>query len=85
MLTAVTNRILLARTAGAAVAVPVYLLSLWALHVMLSTDLPAGAGLTPMAVLLILHTPWTGHAVLLTGLLVAGLVAAKLVRRPKVP
>ena len=69
--------------AGAAVAVPVavYLLGLWGLHVALGSHLPAGASLTPIAVLLILLTPWTGRAVLLTGLLVAGLLALKLVRR----
>lgn len=70
--------------AGAAVAIPVaiYLLGLWGLHVALRTSLQPGAGLTPLVVLLILLTPWSGHAVLLTGLLVAGLVATKLFRRP---
>ena len=69
--------------AGAATAVPVgvYLLSLWGLHIRLGTALPAGAGLTPLAVLLILLTPWTGQGVFLTGLLVAGLLAVKLVKR----
>lgn len=69
--------------AGAAVAVPVaiYLLCLWGLYVGLGTDLPAGAGLTPAAALLILATPWTSQPVLLTGLLTAGLLAIKLVRR----
>ena len=68
---------------GAAVAVPVaiYLLGLWGLHVGLRAELPRGAGLTPLAALLILATPWTSQPVLLTGLLTAGLLAVKLVRR----
>ncbi len=69
--------------AGAAVAVPVatYLLGLWILHVRMREGAISGAGLTPIVVLLILLTPWTGAAVLLTGLLLAGLLAIKLVRR----
>lgn len=69
--------------AGAAFAVPVavYLLGLWALHLKLGTSLPPGAGLTPLVVLLILITPWSAEPVLLTGLLAAGLLAIKLVRR----
>lgn len=69
--------------AGAAVAVPVaiYLLGLWILHVPLREGEGGGAAFTPVAALLILLTPWTGEAVLLTGLLLAGLLAIKLVRR----
>ena len=69
--------------AGAAFAVPVaiYLLCLWALHLELGAALPPGAGLSPVVVLLILMTPWSGEPVLLTGLLTAGLLAIKLVRR----
>ncbi|MGH7557756.1 MAG: low temperature requirement protein A [Gemmatimonadota bacterium] len=68
--------------AGAAVAVPVaiYLLGLWALHVRLGEAFTAGAGLTPIVAFLVLLTPWTGQAVLLTGVLVAGLLAVKLGR-----
>ena len=63
--------------AGAAFAVPVaiYLLCLWALHLELGAALPPGAGLSPVVVLLILMTPWSGEPVLLTGLLTAGLAA----------
>lgn len=69
--------------AGAAVAVPVaiYLLGLWSLHVALGADLPAGAGLTPLVVLLILLAPWTGHAVPAGGLLLVALLATKLARQ----
>jgi hypothetical protein len=61
--------------------VAIYLLCVWGLYVGLGRDLPAGAGLTPMAALLILATPWTSQPVLLTGLLTAGLLGIKLVRR----
>lgn len=69
--------------AGAAVALPVaiFLLGLWALHVRLGERSPAGAGMTPICALLVLLTPWTGQAVPLTGLLVSGLLAVKLVNR----
>ncbi|MGH7572343.1 MAG: low temperature requirement protein A [Gemmatimonadota bacterium] len=69
--------------AGAAVAVPVaiYLLGLWLLHLRLEEISSAGAGLTPLVALLVLLTPWTGQAVLLTGFLVAGLLTVKLVMR----
>jgi low temperature requirement protein LtrA len=65
--------------AGAAVAVPVavFLLCLWFLH-----DRP-GYGKTrvmgPVAAALILLTPYSGHAVLLTGTILTALVAVKLV------
>jgi low temperature requirement protein LtrA len=69
--------------AGAAVAIPVaiYLLGLWILHVRLREKVTVETGLTPIVVVLVLLTPWTGEAVLLTGLLLAGLLAIKLVRR----
>jgi low temperature requirement protein LtrA len=65
--------------AGAAVAVPVavYMLSLWFLH-----DRPE-YGRTRLfgafAAVIVLLTPFTGHGVLLTGMILAGLVALKLV------
>jgi low temperature requirement protein LtrA len=69
--------------AGAAVAWPVaiYLLGLWGVHLGLRADLPRGAGLTLLAAVLILATPWTSQPVLLTGLIAAGLLAIKLVLR----
>jgi len=67
-------------TAGAAVAVPVavFLLFLWALHVR-----PAGYSLfnlllVPLFIVAILLTPLTDHAVLLCGVLLAALLALKL-------
>jgi hypothetical protein len=69
--------------AGAAVAWPVaiYLFGLWGVHLGLRADLPRGAGLTLLAAVLILATPWTSQPVLLTGLIAAGLLAIKLVLR----
>ena len=65
------------RAAGAAVAIPVvlYLMCLWVLH-----DRPAYRKtrlLGPVAAALVLLTPLTGHAVPLTGGILAGLVAVK--------
>ena len=67
--------------AGAAVAIPVaiYLLCLWFLH-----DRPEYRQtrlLGPIAAGLVLLTPFTGHAVPLTGAILASLVAIKLVIR----
>ncbi len=67
--------------AGAAVAIPVaiYLLCLWFLH-----DRPEYRQtrlLGPIAAVLALLTPFTGHAVPLIGTILAGLVAVKLVLR----
>jgi len=70
--------------AGAAVAIPVavYLLCLWVLH-----DRPEYRPtrlLGPIAVVIVLLTPFTGHAVALTGAILAALVAVKRVmRRPR--
>ena len=66
--------------AGAAVAVPVaiYLLCLWVLH-----DRPEyrpTRWFGPTAAVLVLLTPFTGHAVPLTGAILVALVAAKLAR-----
>jgi low temperature requirement protein LtrA len=67
--------------AGAAVAIPVavYLVSLWILH-----DRPEYRDSRPLGLLtavLILLTPFTGQAVLLTGIAFASLVGVKLVVR----
>lgn len=67
-----------ALAAGMAVAVPaaVFLACLWFLHA--RADRSAGARVVaPLVVVAILATPWTGQAVLATGLLMAGLVAFK--------
>jgi low temperature requirement protein LtrA len=65
--------------AGAAVAIPVavYLVCLWVLH-----DRPAYGwtrALGPTAAILVLLTPFTGHAVPLTGVVLALLVGVKLI------
>jgi low temperature requirement protein LtrA len=65
--------------AGAAVAIPVavYLLCLWFLH-----DRPEyrhSRPLGPVAAVLVLLTPFTGYAVPLIGLILAALIAVKLV------
>jgi low temperature requirement protein LtrA len=70
-----------ATTAGAAVAIPVavYLVCLWFLH-----DRPEYGwtrALGPIAAVLILLTPFTGQAVLLTGVILASLVGLKLIVR----
>lgn len=67
--------------AGAAVAIPVavYLLCLWFLH-----DRPAYRRtrlLGPIAAIMVLLTPFTGHAVILTGVILAALIGVKLVMR----
>lgn len=70
--------------AGAAVAVPVasYLLGVWALHARTRVDRPTAAFSVPAVALLILLTPLTGHAVLVTGVLLAALLATRLARVP---
>jgi low temperature requirement protein LtrA len=69
--------------AGAAVAVPVaiYLASLWALHQRPRAASLAQAIFPPVVALLVLLTPPSGQAVLATGLLLAALLAVKLVSR----
>jgi len=64
--------------AGAAVAIPVaiYLLGLWMLHLPVAQG-PANKFLAPVTVVLILLTPWTGEAPLLTGLALVGLLVVK--------
>ena len=65
--------------AGAAVAIPVavYLLCLWVLHY--RPEYRRTRLLGPLAAALVLLTPLTGHAVLLTGSVLATLVAIKFV------
>ena len=67
------------RAAGAAVAIPaaLYLSSLWLLH--WQEDHRPVRFITPSAIGLILLTPLTGQPVLLTGLILALLLATKLV------
>jgi len=69
--------------AGAAVAAPValYLMGLWALHQRPRATSLAQASLPPLVALLVVLTPFTGQAVLLTGLLLTALLVIKLVRR----
>jgi low temperature requirement protein LtrA len=71
--------------AGMAVAAPVviYLIGLWALHQHPQIRRFSHPLLFPAAAGLILLTPLTGQAALLTGLLLAGLVVIKMVRRAR--
>jgi putative flippase GtrA len=70
-----------AAAAGAAVAVPVaaFLMCLWFLHDRPEYRQTRAWG--PIAAILVLLTPFTGQAVLLTGLVLATLVGFKLVVR----
>jgi hypothetical protein len=72
--------------AGAAVAVPVviYLVGLWALHQQPLTRSFSHPVLFPLVALLILLTPLSGQAVLLTGLLLTILVVIKVVNRYRI-
>jgi low temperature requirement protein LtrA len=65
--------------AGWAVAIPVaiFLFSLWVLHD--RPDYGRTRAMGPIAAVLVLATPVTGQAVLATGILLAGLVAVKLI------
>jgi hypothetical protein len=56
-------------------------LDLWMLHERPRATSRAEASLAPVTVLLILLTPFVGQPVLLTGLLLTGLLAIKLVGR----
>jgi low temperature requirement protein LtrA len=69
--------------AGFAVAVPValYLIGLWALHQQPEAPQGKEAVLFPGGALLVLLSPVSGQAVLITGLLLVALLAVKLVRR----
>ena len=66
--------------AGMSVAAPVaiYLVTLWVLHELLHPEAPTRA-VGPLAALLVLATPFSGHTVLLTGSILSLLLAAKLV------
>lgn len=70
--------------AGMAVALPlaVYLLSLWTLMILPHARRLRDKALYPLFALLILLTPLTGQAVLLSGLLLAALLAIRLVTNP---
>jgi hypothetical protein len=71
--------------ARAAVAIPVaaYILGLWVVHY-LPRGIPGRSPLLgPSAAALVLITPLTRHAVLLIGLVLAALVAAKVVVRTR--
>ena len=72
-----------ATAAGAAVAIPVavYLLVLWLLHERVRAQSGKEMVLFPATALLILISVITGQAVLITGLLLAGLLVVKLVGR----
>jgi low temperature requirement protein LtrA len=65
--------------AGYAVAVPVavFLVSLWLLHLLAGTE-GRTRSWAPVAVVLVLLTPLTGWPVFFTGLVLAGLIIAKL-------
>jgi low temperature requirement protein LtrA len=69
--------------AGAAVALPValYVTSVWALHERHQEDGEALSWISLAVAALVLLSPVTGHAVFVTGLLLATLVATRLVRR----
>jgi len=75
--------------AGASVAVPlaVFLLSVWGLHYSPSRDRAPIAWRTPAAAILVLSTPSTGAAPLLSGLIMVVLLASKVVtqRRAAAP
>jgi low temperature requirement protein LtrA len=68
---------------GTTVAVPVaiYLMVLWALHVRLETSTRLQILLLPVISILILLTPLTGQAPLLTGILLVVLLVVKLTNR----
>jgi low temperature requirement protein LtrA len=65
--------------AGLSVAIPVavYLVGLWYLHQVRCPDVPTTVW-APLTACLVLLTPFTGHGVLLTGCLLALLLAGKL-------
>jgi low temperature requirement protein LtrA len=68
--------------AGMAVALPcaIYVISLWVLHQHTRAENPLDLLAHPVTAVLILLTPFTGQPVLLTGVLLASLVAVRLVR-----
>jgi hypothetical protein len=72
--------------AGAAVAIPValYIISLWAVHYLPRGVSGARSLIGPAAAILVLLTPLSNNAVLLVGLILAGLVAVKVATRERV-
>jgi hypothetical protein len=72
-------------SAGAAVAVPVaiYTAALWLLHAGWDAPDRALQLLIPVSIVVVLLTPLTGWAVPLIGLILAAVVAAKVVRQPE--
>jgi hypothetical protein len=73
------------QVAGAAVAVPVaiYLLSIWALHDVPRPMSRPRMALTPIAAVLVLATPLTPQPIFLTGALVVGLLALRILTTPQ--
>jgi low temperature requirement protein LtrA len=71
-----------ARGAAAAVAIPVaaWLLALWLIHHVIADEPAPASGWVPPVAGLVLLSPWTGQPVLVIGVLLAGLVAVKLIR-----
>lgn len=71
--------------AGAAVAIPVaiYLASIWVLHDVPRPMSQLRMALSPVAVVLVLLTPLTPQPILLTGVVVVALLAAKIVTTPQ--
>ena len=72
-------------SAGAAVALPVaiYTAALWLLHAGWDAPDRALQLLIPVSIVVVLLTPLTGWAVPLIGLILAAVVAAKVVRQPE--
>ena len=71
--------------AGWSVAVPVaiYLIGIWVLHDVPRPQTRARKAMTPIAVVLVLLTPLTQTPVLLAGVVVVGLLVAKLATTPR--
>lgn len=71
--------------AGAAVAVPVaiYLFGIWVLQDVPRTMTVRRMALTPIAIVLVLLTPFTSYPVILAGAVVVGLLAAKIALTPQ--
>jgi low temperature requirement protein LtrA len=72
---------------GAAVAVPVaiYLGGVWVLHDVPRPMSRLRMSLTPIAIVMILLTPFTPYPVFLTGVIVVALLAAKIASNPQEP
>ena len=71
--------------AGAAVAIPVaiYLASIWVLHDVPRPMSQLRMALSPIAIGLVLLTPFTPYPILIAGLVVVGLLGAKIVTTPQ--